>query len=300
MSLWIPVTIAAAVFQTVRFMLQKSLSAVRLSAAGATFSRFVYSAPVVVAGLAGWLAATGTPMPALGPGFWGHALVGGVAQILATLCVVLLFKSRNFAVGITFKKTEVIQTVLVGLLVLGEGVSPGGLVAILIGLAGVLLLSRSPGGTALWWRELTGRGPALGLGSGLLFAISAVSYRAATLEVASEEALLRAGVTLAAVVCLQTLLMGIWLAWRDRAQLAAVWAARRAAVWIGLTSLAGSFCWFTAFTLQNAAYVKALGQVELILSLMASTLFFGETVTRRELAGMALIGVSVLGLVLVL
>ena len=104
--------------------------------------------------------------------------------------------------------------------------------------------------------------------------------------------------TLAAVVGLQTLGMGAWLLWRDRGELRAVWAARRTAVFVGLFSMGGSFCWFLAFTLQNAAYVKALGQVELILSLMASTLFFRERISGREIAGIALLGLSILALVL--
>ena len=77
-----------------------------------------------------------------------------------------------------------------------------------------------------------------------------------------------------------------------------VWAARRVAVWIGLTSMGGSLCWFIAFTLQNAAYVKALGQVELMLSIAASTLFFRERISRREWAGMAVLALSILALVL--
>lgn len=297
MPLWIPVTLAAAAFQTVRFMLQKSLSAARLSAEGATFSRFVYSAPVILTLLVLWLAGSGRALPDLTPAFWAYGAAGGLAQILATICVVLLFKQRNFAVGITFKKTEVIQTVIVGLVVLGEGVSAGALLAIVIGLAAVLLLSGTPGGEGAWWRQLTNRASALGLGSGVLFAFSAVGYRGASLQVASDEPALRAAVTLAAVVTMQTLAMGAWLLWRDRAELRAVWAARRSAVFIGLFSMAGSFCWFWAFTLQNAAYVKALGQVELIFSLMASTLFFRERITGREIAGMALLGVSILLLV---
>jgi drug/metabolite transporter (DMT)-like permease len=92
--------------------------------------------------------------------------------------------------------------------------------------------------------------------------------------------------------------MGIWLLWRDRAELRAVWNTRRTGVFVGLTSLCGSFCWFFAFTLQNAAYVKALGQVELLLSLLASTLFFREAITRREITGMLLLGASILALVL--
>jgi drug/metabolite transporter (DMT)-like permease len=299
MSLWIPFTLAAAAFQTVRFMLQKVLSTTRLSASGATFSRFVYSAPLILAGLAVYLNTMGAPLPAFTPRFFAMAAVGGLAQILATVCVVLLFKQRNFAVGITFKKTEVILAVLVGLLVLGEGVSAAGLGAILIGLAGVLALSRAPGLDGRWWVHLTNRAAGLGLGSGLLFAISAVCYRAATLEIASEDPLLRAGVTLAVVVTWQTAVMALWLGLRDRAELVAVWRARRVALWIGLTSMGGSLCWFVAFALQTAAYVKALGQVELILSLLASVLFFRETVTAREIGGMALLVLSILMLVLV-
>lgn len=299
MELWIPVTLAAASFQTVRFMLQKSLSTERLSAGGATFARFAYSAPLILAGVAVWLAVTGRALPTFTPAFWAYAVAGGLSQILATVAVVLLFRQRNFAVGITFKKTEVIQTALVGLIVLGEGVSAGGLSAILIGLAGVLLLSRTPGVAGGWWRHLTSRASLLGLGSGVLFAISGVTYRGATLQI-DAEAPLRAALALAAVVTMQALAMALWLGWREAGQIGRVWAARRAAVWIGITSLGGSFCWFLAFTLQNAAYVNALGQVEMLLSLVASVLFFRERITGREILGMSLLGLSILVLIAVL
>ncbi|MES0861035.1 EamA/RhaT family transporter [Ruegeria sp. SCPT10] len=298
MSLWIPVTIAAASFQTVRFMLQKSLSSVKLSAAGATFARFAYSMPLAVLGLIVAIWVTQAAIPSLTAQFWLFVAIGGTAQILATICVVALFKQRNFAVGITFKKTEVIQTAIVGFLVLGDEVSAGALGAILLGLLAVLVLSKTPDGDGAWWRHLTNRASQLGLGSGVLFAFSAVSYRGASLELGDIDAWFRALITLAAVVTFQFLSMGLWLLWRDRAELLAVWETRSTGVFVGLTSLGGSFCWFLAFTLQNAAYVKALGQVELILSLLASILFFRETITRREIAGMGLLGISILALVL--
>jgi drug/metabolite transporter (DMT)-like permease len=91
-----------------------------------------------------------------------------------------------------------------------------------------------------------------------------------------------------------------WLRLREPGQISAVWAARRVALWIGLTSMGGSLCWFIAFTLQNAAYVKALGQVELILSVAATTLVFRETISAREWAGMAVLALSIVMLVLVI
>ena len=299
-DLWILVTLAAAAFQTVRFMLQKHLATDRLSAGGATFARFLYSMPFIIVLLLAYLGLGDVTLPRVGAGFWGFGLLGAVSQILATVCVVLLFKQRNFAVGITFKKTEVIQTVLVGWVVLGEGVSALGFAAIALGIVGLLILSGAEGAKGIKLSDLGNRAAALGIASGVLFAFSAVSYRGATMAVGTEDAVLRAVVTLAAVVTMQTGLMLVWLRLREPGEIGAVWAARRVALWIGLTSMGGSLCWFIAFALQNAAFVKALGQVELVLSVLASTLFFRERITGREWVGMGVLLGSILMLVLVI
>ena len=191
MDAWILLSIAAAGFQTLRFMLQKSLSMGTLSAGGATFARFFYSAPfafVVAVAYLGWSA--GGELPQLGSLVWIYVLGGGLAQILATYFVVLIFATRNFAVGITLKKTETIQTALVGFVILGDRVSLLGMVAICIGLVGVLVLSDPPKVHAKGWRKLANRAAGLGMASGLFFAISAVTYRGATLEVSSDDVFL--------------------------------------------------------------------------------------------------------------
>ncbi|MDV4143626.1 DMT family transporter [Shimia sp. FJ5] len=299
MDLWIVISIAAALFQTVRFMLQKQLSLVQLSAAGATFARFVYSAPILCALLAVWLGLGEARVALPTAGFWAYGAIGGAAQITATVLTVLLFKRRNFAVGVTFIKVEVVMTALVGMVVLGDKVSLPGLAAILIGVAGVLVLS-GPQVEGNILNRLITPSAALGLAAGALFGVSAVSYRGASLLVAAEDPFLRALVTLAAVTTMQTLAMAVWLVWREAGEIGRVFGAWTRAGWIGLTSMAGSFCWFTAFTLQNAAYVKAVGQVELIFAVLGSVLFFRERITRREWIGMALLSASILGLVLLL
>lgn len=300
MEIWIIASVAAALFQTVRFMLQKVLSIEVLSTAGSTFARFAYAAPFAAVLTLLYVRAKGIEVPALNAAFWAYAWLGALAQILATACVVALFRQRNFAVGITFKKTEVIQTAIVGVLFFSDPVSLAGWGAILIGLVGLLFLSRTPGLDQRFWSGFTSRATGLGLLSGLLFAVSATSYRSASLEITSEDALLRAGMTLACVTASQLLVMALWLRWREPGQITAVWQARGLAVWVGLTSMAGSFGWFLAFTLQTAAYVKAVGQIEMIFSLMASVLFFRETVTARELVGIGFLGASILTFVLVL
>lgn len=301
-SLWIFVAIGAAAFQALRFMLQKSLSMGAVSAGGATLARFLFSAPFVAIIALSYMRLTGGWPEAhalLGDRFWDFALVGAVAQILATWCVVALFQHRNFAVGITFKKTEVVQTALVGFVVLGDRISLGGFAAILIGLLGVLVLSDRPAdGAGL--RRFMNRGAGLGLLSGAFFAVSAVGYRGATLEVASDDPLLRALVSLMVVTAVQSAGLSAYLRWREPGQLSAVRASWRTSVWMGLASLGGSLGWFLAFTLQNAAYVFAVGQVEVIFSILISTLVFKEHITRREGTGIALITLSVLTLVLFL
>lgn len=301
MDAWIPITIAAAAAQTLRFMLQKHLKSTQLSTVGATFSRFVYSAPLVALILFAYARLSGQSLPGFDRSFWAFAMAGGLAQILATLCVVELFSQRNFAVGMTFKKTEALQTGIIGYLVLGEGLSRSGLVAIVLGFVGVVILSDPPGRRAgTFWKSILNRAAGLGLLSGVLFGISAVGYRGASLSLETGDVVLRAGSTLAVVTASQTLAMATWLLWRDPNQLRAVARAWRVAGLVGLTSMIGSFGWFMAFTLQNAAYVKTLGQVELVFSLAASVLFFKEKITLRELVGMAVILASILLLVLLI
>lgn len=299
MDLWIPITLVAALAQTFRFVLQKQLSATRLSTAGSTFARFVYSAPLVALIAFGYSAASSQPIPAIPGRFWGYALAGGAVQILATMCVVALFGHRNFAVGITFKKTEVLMSVLVGFVVLGEGVSGLGLLAILLGLAGVLFLSDPPQASGRWLVRITNRAAGLGLLSGVFFAVSGVGYRGASLSLGSGDTLQRALVTLACVTAAQVAAMAIWLVWRERGEITRVLRAWRVAGLVGLSSMIGSICWFSAFTLQTVAYVNALGQIELIFSLMAGAFVFSERVSLREWQGLALLTGSILMLVLV-
>ena len=228
MEIWICATLIAASLQTVRFMLQKILSRSMLSSAGATFSRFCYSAPILWIGVLVYFWSTGLPFPALSGLFWCFASLGGLAQILATVCVVAIFRSRNFAVGITFKKTEVIQSVLVGVLLLGEGVSLKGFGAILIGLAGILLLSDQSDKGQTGSHRFLNRATGLGVLSGFLFAISAVAYRGATLRVDMPTPISTAAVTLVMVVTLQMIAMTVWIYFREPNQLLAVWNARKA------------------------------------------------------------------------
>ena len=106
-------TVQATSLLPLRFTLQKILSSDALSATGATFARFCYALPFLTVGLAVYFGMNAIAFPALNARLLVYAGVGGLTQIFATLCVLSMFKYRNFAVGITFKKTEVILVALV-------------------------------------------------------------------------------------------------------------------------------------------------------------------------------------------
>lgn len=290
MPLWIIASIFAAFMQNLRFVLQRHLKVTSLSTAGATWARFAFAAPFVAMALLLYQQATAQGWPAIGPGYWAYVTTGALAQMTATACVVALFARRNFYVGITLKKSEVILTALVGLVVLGEAVSAPVLLAIAVGFAGVLVLSDPPRETGLPWRaRIFNAASGFGLASGLLFGVSAVCYRGAILALDGGDAPLRAAMALLTATLVQAASLGFWLALRERGQITAVLAAWRISALTGLTSMLGSMGWFIAFALQTAAYVKALGQVELLFTFLFSAFWLREKTTRTELLGVALI-----------
>jgi drug/metabolite transporter (DMT)-like permease len=298
-ELWVPITIAAAFLQNLRSALQKHLKE-RLSTGGATYARFIFALPFAVLYVAALAAAPGFALPAPHATFALYTGIGGLAQILATALLIYLFSFRNFAVGTTYSKTETVQTAIFGLVILGDRLSAAATVAILVSLVGVVVLSSSKTSVGLGrlltaWTERTAL---IGLASGALFGVSAVSYRAAALSLGGPGFLIQAAFTLACVLCFQTLVMGAYLVWREPGQLGQVLRAWRVAGLVGIAGMLGSVGWFTAMTIQNAAYVRALGQIELVFTFIAAQVVFRERSTRLELGGIVLIVAGILILLL--
>jgi drug/metabolite transporter (DMT)-like permease len=297
--LWIPVTLFAVVMQTVRTAGQKHLTA-HLDAISVTLVRFLFGLPFAVLYLAGVMIGTGSTLPPLNATFIGFTVLGGVAQIVATVLLIYLFSLRNFAVGTTYARTEAFLTAFVGALFFGEWISAQGWVAIIVSVAGVVVLTiaRSHLANASILARLWNRAAAIGLGSGLGFALASLSIRKASLSFGVDDFLLTAGITLVVMVFLQTLIMMVYVAIRSPAQLTIITRQWRVSLFVGITSALGSIGWFTAMTLERASYVKALGQVEFVFALAVSTLFFRERTTGLELFGMLLVAGGVVILLL--
>lgn len=299
MELWIPITIFAAFMQNLRSALQKFLTG-KLTTSGATFTRFVYGVPVALCYLAGLLVFAGYGVPEVTGAFVLFAVIGGLSQILATALLVYMFSFRNFAVGTAFSKTETIQAAVFGIIVLGETVSATATLAILISLVGVIMLSvtRPTGGFWTIFAQLFEWSTLIGIASGALFGISAIAYRAMTLSLGSGDFVIRAAFALALVTIFQSIVMAVYLRWREPGQLATVAREWRVASLVGLCGVMGSAGWFTAMTLQNAAYVRALGQIELLFTFAITYFYFRERATRNEVIGIVLITAGILVLLL--
>lgn len=291
---WIPITLFAVAMQTVRTAGQKRLAAT-LSPFTVTLVRYLFGLPFVALYLWVVMSGYGLSLPPLNARFIVFATLAAITQIAATMLLIHLFSLRNFAVGTAYVRTEAFLTALLGVLLFGEWISPAGWLAILVSVAGIVLLSitRSelPGSRLL--KRFGSRAALFGLGAGLLFAICSLSLRQASLSFELDNALVTAGLTLLFMVAGQALFMSVWLVWRNPAELLGLRNQVSLAWFVGLTSALGSMGWFVAMTLERAAYVKALGQVEFLLALGVSTLFFGERSNRQELTGMALMALGI-------
>jgi drug/metabolite transporter (DMT)-like permease len=291
--LWIPVTIGAALAQTLRNAAQRRLTA-SLGTLGATLVRFLYGLPFAAL----WFALVRTvgsdSSPTPGAGFAGWVLLGAVCQIAATALLLRVMAERNFTLGVAYSKSELIQIAVFGFAFLGDPVSVGAALAIALGTLGVLLLSpadadRPLRALLLGWTT----GPALlGLASGAGFALAAVGYRGAAQALGDAPFLLAAAYTLIAAQLLQTVLLGGWLLVRDAAIVAGVLRAWRVSLFAGFMGAAASAGWFTAMAIEPVAHVRTLGLIELLFSYAISRRVFRERLSRRELVGVLLLALA--------
>ena len=294
-SLWIPITIAAAFLQNLRSVLQKAIKG-RLSTTGAAYARFFYAWPLALVYVWGLNSIIGYDLPAPNVAFLIYCLLGGVAQILFTVVLLWMFSFRSFAVGTTFSKLEVILIAGLGAGLLGDTVGPIGLIAIMIGAAGTIALSLNE--TKMTVQSLLAglmdKVTLVGLLCAALLGASVVFFRGAALALDGPDFIMAAAYALAIALVMQTVIMGAWFVFFDRVELAKVVREWRHAGPVGIVGMACSVCWFTAFTLQNAAYVRAVGQIELVFAFVASVFFFREKVSRTEILGILLIAAAII------
>lgn len=293
LPLWVWISLAGALGQTGRNATQAGLTA-RLGTLGATNVRFLFGLPFACGFLTLALWQTGSALPPLPLHALGFTLMGALMQIAGTALMLQVMRSQAFGVTTAWLKVEPVLVAVVGWAVLGDPLTPPMLGAIGVAVLGVLILTLKPGLGRAMFAET---GPAaMGLLSGLAFGLSAIGFRGGIVSLPEGSFLIRALTTLVLSLTIQSLVLALWLAVRDRPALTGAVAAWRPSLAAGFLGAAASACWFIAFSLTSAANVRTVALVEVIFAVLVSTLVFRQRTTRRQFAGMAvlLVGVALL------
>ena len=119
MYIWIWVTIAAALSQSLRTAQQKNLQPV-LGNLGASFVRFSYAIPFAWAWIIFYSIIFDVELPELNLLFFFWVTIAGLTQIVFTVLLITIFSHRSFAAGTAFSKTEVLQAAIFEAIILGH------------------------------------------------------------------------------------------------------------------------------------------------------------------------------------
>jgi drug/metabolite transporter (DMT)-like permease len=290
--LWVVFTVIAAAAQTVRNAMQRELTG-SIGTLGATHVRFLFGFPFALVFLAGVVLWTGAPLPHPAWTFWLWVCDGSAAQIAATALMLAAMGERSFVVTIAYIKTEPIQVAVFGLIFLGDVVTLPMMIAIIVATSGVVIMSTKPGGM------VGGIKPTLlGLASGGMFALSAIGYRGAILNLGLPNYLMSATFTLAVGLVVTTAMLSSYLVVRAPTVMPAIMHVWRRSLFAGFMGAFASQFWFLAFALATAASVRTLALIEVLFAQLVARFAFGQRTTPREAIGMVLVVAGVVLLIL--
>jgi drug/metabolite transporter (DMT)-like permease len=291
--LWIPFTLLGAAGQVVRNAMQRGLTA-QLGTLGATHIRFLFGFPFALLFLFVLLGATGDRLSWPDAGFWPWLVTGGMAQILATALMLMAMNERSFVVTTAYLKTEAIQTAIFGFLFLADRLTVLKVAAIVIATVGVVVTALRPDGIKGFGSL---RPTLLGLLAAAFFALSAVGYRGAILNVGGVSFVTAASLTLVATLLMQTIVLSGWLIVRSPGTMTAIFRLWKPSMFAGFMGAFASLFWFLAFALTAAANVRTLALVEVLFAQGVAVYAMKQPLSPREAGGISLILIGVAMLV---
>jgi len=282
-EIWIPITIFAAFSQNLRSIYQKKLQK-NISNISSTYTRFLFGLPFVFIYFLFLYNYSNTTflVSNINLQFIFYCLIGGISQIIATFLLLKIFMTNNFSVATAYSKTEPIQAAFFGFIILSDPISFIGFIGILIGLIGILITSIKKVNLSINFFNLS---VFYGLLSGSLFGLAAVLFRGASHSLFSIDYILTSSFTLLIAIGIQTLILTIYILFKDIKQFYLLYLNWKDGLIVGFFGAFASICWFYAMSVQNVAYVRALGQIELIFTILASIFYFKEKIIKTEILG---------------
>ena len=291
--LWVPLTLIAGAAQVLRNGLQSNLTA-KIGTLGATQVRFIYGLPFAVLFLIAALLIERTELPQITRNALGWSLLGAVCQIGGTALMLMVMGQRAFGVAYAYIKTEPVIVALLGVMLLGDHLPLLAWLAVVLVTTGVVIASVKPGE----FGQLLGESRMIlsGVAAGGLFGLSAIAFRGATGDLAQGDFVIRSLTVLVIAMSMQCLLLGLWLALRDREAFTGSLREWRGSLGAGFSGAVSSAFWFAAFALTAAANVRTLGLIELPMVALFSGRLTGKSVARHELLGLGIVmgGVALL------
>jgi drug/metabolite transporter (DMT)-like permease len=213
-----------------------------------------------------------------------------MTQIAATGLMLAAMTERSFVVTTAYLKTEPVQAALFGFAFLGDALTLAKVLAIVVATLGVVVTALRPGGTKGFGSL---RPTLLGLASAASFALSAVGYRGAILELHGASFVVAATSALVCGLLLQTVVLSTYLWLFDRAVLFAIMRLWKPSMFAGFMGAFASQFWFLAFALTAVANVRTLALVEVLFAQGVSLVGFKQPLSARELGGIVLIVIGV-------
>ncbi|MDA0377720.1 MAG: EamA family transporter [Proteobacteria bacterium] len=293
---WILISVIAAFFQNLRSGIQKNLNK-NISLVASTYVRFMFSLPF--AALIFFFYFNGFEQLTIllqQKTFLIYVISGSLAQIFFTFVLLYSFQFSNFIVGTTLSKTEVVQISILETLLFQDHFNNLTILGIVISTIGVIIFSTKDKQVLI--NNLISKSTVIGLFCGFLLALSVVCYRGATLhlEVLSNN-FDKALSTLFLAVVFQSIIMTIYIFIFEKEQFKKMYEHKQQCLLAGLSGFLATISWFYAFTIMQAAIVRAVGQVELLFSYIASRYYFKEKIKIEEIIGIL---IFVLGVLIIL
>ena len=292
---WIVVTIIAAFFQNLRSSFQKKINK-NVSTIASTYVRFSFALPFALVLFFIYFRDISVINEILSqPGFLINVTLASIFQVIFTFVLLYLFKFSNFVVGTSLSKTEVVQVAIFEYLILNEKLSKLGISGIIISTLGVIILSIKD--LKYFLHNLFSKTTLIGLISGLFLALSIVYFRSAALSLENFNSNFEKVIsTLLFGLLIPTIILTIYLLIFEKKEFKKLYNDKYDCMLIGIGGFFASLSWFYAFTLIQASFVRAVGQIELLFSYFSSKYLFKEKIKLTEILGIFIfvIGVSVL------
>ena len=292
---WIVVTIIAAFFQNLRSSFQKKINK-NVSTIASTYVRFSFALPLALVLFFIYFRDISVINEILSqPDFLINVTLASIFQVIFTFVLLYLFKFSNFVVGTSLSKTEVVQVAIFEYLILNEKLSKLGISGIIISTLGVIILSIKD--LKYFLHNLFSKTTLIGLISGLILALSIVYFRSAALSLENFNSNFEKVIsTLLFGLLIPTIILTIYLVIFEKKEFKKLYNDKYDCLLIGIGGFFASLSWFYAFTLIQASFVRAVGQIELLFSYFSSKYLFKEKVKLTEILGIIVfvIGVTIL------